>query len=131
MISVPFPCGIDHVNSVPEDNIMSVLQMNKLDRGVDEIPGQQKLQAPLSHGTFRDEFDCTATIRAPNPVFTGLRLSYDDNNSSASSGSMTTKPSTIVSLDKSITRELDRQNEELDQYIKVQVLQLTYTENLL
>ena len=63
------------------------------------------------------------TTRILSPL--GLRLSYDDdehNSSVTSSGSMTAAPSIILSLGDSIRAELDRQKEELDQYIKIQVL---------
>ncbi|CAN1310905.1 Probable BOI-related E3 ubiquitin-protein ligase 3 [Linum perenne] len=61
-------------------------------------------------------------------VSTGLRLSYDDEERNSSltsaSGSMTAKPSMILSLGDNIRTELDRQKEEFDQYIKIQEEQL-------
>lgn len=126
MFSVQSLRGVNPVNYVLEDNIVPVLRMNKPECDVDKTPGQQKLQISQNHRTFCDKYGLTAAIRGPDPVSTGLRLSYNDNkhNSSVSSasGSMTATQSIILSLDKSIGTELDHQNEEFDQYVKVQVL---------
>lgn len=69
--------------------------------------------------------DPKARILNQNPVSTGLRLSYDDDERNSSvtsaSGSMTAASSIIWSVNDNIRTELDRQKEELDQYIKTQV----------
>ena len=91
----------------------------------EEISRRQKLQISLNYNISQDEADRSASFHNQNPVSTGLRLSYDDdehNSSVTSSGSMTAAPSIILSLGDSIRAELDRQKEELDQYIKIQVL---------
>lgn len=61
-----------------------------------------------------------------NPVSTGLRLSYDDEERNSSvtsaSGNMTAASSIIWSVGGNIRTELDQQKEEFDQYFKTQVL---------
>lgn len=61
-----------------------------------------------------------------NPVSTGLRLSYDDEERNSSitsaSGSLTAASSVFPSLGNDIKRELDQQKEELDRFIRTQVL---------
>ncbi|PON82560.1 hypothetical protein TorRG33x02_216450 [Trema orientale] len=70
------------------------------------------------------EADRSASIPNPNPVSTGLRLSYDDDERNSSvtsaSGSMTGAPSIIYSLGDNVRTELDRQKEEFDQYLRIQ-----------
>lgn len=90
----------------------------------EEISRRQKHQISLKYNISQDEADRSASFLNQNPVSTGLKLSYDDdehNSSVTSSGSMTAAPSIILSLGDSIGAELDRQKEEFDQYIKIQV----------
>lgn len=93
---------------------------------MDDISRQQKLQISLNYNVCQDEADRSASIPNPNPVSTGLRLSYDDDERNSSvtsaSGSMTGAPSIIYSLGDNVRTELDRQKEEFDQYMKIQVL---------
>lgn len=102
-----------------------LLQPNKLSREAENISRQQKLQISLNYNLCHDEADRSASIPNLNPVSTGLRLSYDDDERNSSvtsaSGSMTTAPPIILSLGDNIRAELDRQKEELDQYMKIQV----------
>ncbi|KAK4790308.1 hypothetical protein SAY86_017612 [Trapa natans] len=111
--NVQSPCGVNPV------------WMNKLDSQVGKIREHQQLQISLNHSNFCNEYDLTAAIHPPDLVSTGLRLSYDEDehNSSLSSagGSMSTNPSIFLSLDKNTGTELDHQNEEFDQYVKVQM----------
>lgn len=92
---------------------------------MEDIPRQQKLQISLNYNICHDEADRSASIPNPNPVSTGLRLSYDDDERNSSvtsaSGSMTAAPTIIYSLGDNIRTELDRQKEEFDQYMKIQV----------
>ncbi|OWM76074.1 BOI-related E3 ubiquitin-protein ligase 1 [Punica granatum] len=121
--SVPATCSVNPVHYVSKDNIMSMLQASKQGREVDEASQQQKLQFSLNHN-LRDEFDRAAAIPPPNPVSTGLRLSYDDDEHNSSitsaSGSMTATPSIIMSIDERIRTELDRQNEEFNRFMRLQ-----------
>ena len=102
-----------------------MLQSHKRSRETEDISGQQKLKISLNYSICQDDIEHAANLPAPNPVSTGLRLSYDDDEHNSSvtsaSGSMTAAPLVFLSLGDSIKTELDRQNEEIDQYIKVQV----------
>lgn len=101
-----------------------MLRPNKRGRETEDFSRQQKLQISLNSNICQDEADRSASIPNPNPVSTGLRLSYDDDERNSSvtsaSGSMTAAPPIILSLGDNVRTELDRQKEEFDQYIKVQ-----------
>lgn len=103
-----------------------MLRPNKRSREVEDFSRQQKLQISLNYNACPDDADRSANIRNPNAVSTGLRLSYDDDEHNSSvttaSGSITAAPSIIFSLGDNIRTEIDRQKEEFDQYIKIQVL---------
>ncbi|KAF2292763.1 hypothetical protein GH714_027923 [Hevea brasiliensis] len=102
-----------------------MLRPNKRARETEDFSRQQKLQISLNYNIWQDEADRSASIPNPNPVSTGLRLSYDDDERNSSvtsaSGSMTAAPSIILSLGDNFKTELDQQKEEFDQYIKIQV----------
>ncbi|KAF2286691.1 hypothetical protein GH714_023626 [Hevea brasiliensis] len=118
-------CGVDPVNYFGNENMAPMLQPNKRGKETEDFSRQQKLQISLNYNICQDEADRSASIPNPNPVSTGLRLSYDDDERNSSvtsaSGSMTVAPSIILSLGDNIRTELDRQKEEFDQYIKIQV----------
>ncbi|XP_027360740.1 probable BOI-related E3 ubiquitin-protein ligase 3 isoform X2 [Abrus precatorius] len=105
-----------------------MIHPNKRSREMEDI-SKQRLQISLNYNVCQDDVDRLASIPNPNPVSTGLRLSYDDDERNSSvtsaSGSMTVTPSIILSLGDNIKTELDRQQEELDQYIKLQKEQLS------
>ncbi|XP_047308545.1 probable BOI-related E3 ubiquitin-protein ligase 2 isoform X2 [Impatiens glandulifera] len=119
---------MDSINYFGNDhNNTPALQPNKRSsREAENISLQQKLQISLNYNNmYNDETDRSASIPIKNPVSTGLRLSYDDDERNSSvtsaSGSMTVvAPSMMMSLGDHVRNELDRQNEELDQYIKIQ-----------
>lgn len=125
-VAVPAGCSVDPVNYFGSEHITPMLRTNKRGRETEDISRQQKLQISLNYNACQDEADRSASIPNPNVVSTGLRLSYDDDERNSSvtsaSGSMTAAPSIILSLGDNITTELDRQKEEFDQYIKIQVL---------
>lgn len=102
-------------------------QPNKRIRDADVNGMPHKLQISLNN-FCQDDVECTASIPNPNPVSTGLRLSYDDDehNSSISSGggNISSLP-IIMCLDDNLRTEFDRQKEEFDNYIKIQVLAFT------
>ncbi|XP_058194305.1 E3 ubiquitin-protein ligase BOI [Rhododendron vialii] len=123
--NLPVGCNVDPVNFFGNEHETPVLlQPNKLSREAENISRQQKLQISLNYNLCHDEADRSASIPNLNPVSTGLRLSYDDDERNSSvtsaSGSMTTAPPIILSLGDNIRAELDRQKEELDQYMKIQ-----------
>ncbi|PSR84835.1 hypothetical protein CEY00_Acc32813 [Actinidia chinensis var. chinensis] len=122
--NLPLECNVDPVNYFGSEHNASMLQPNKRGREAENISRQQKLQISLNYNASLDETDRSASIPNQNPVSTGLRLSYDDDERNSSvtsaSGSMTTAPPIILSLGDNIRTELDRQKEELDRYIKIQ-----------
>ncbi|XP_048322465.1 E3 ubiquitin-protein ligase BOI isoform X1 [Ziziphus jujuba] len=122
--AVPAGCNVDPVNYFGNEHITPILRPNKRSREMEDISRQQKLQISLNYNVCQDEADRSASIPNPNPVSTGLRLSYDDDERNSSvtsaSGSMTAAPSIIYSLGDNIRTELDRQKEEFDQYMKIQ-----------
>lgn len=128
-VTVAAGCSVDPVNYFRNEHMTSMLRSNKRGRETEDIQRQQKLQISLNYNLCQDDADRTASIPNPNPVSTGLRLSYDDDEHNSSvtsaSGSMTAASSIILSLGDNIRTELDRQKEEFDQYIKIQVLLLT------
>lgn len=122
---MPVSCGIEPVNYFGNEQMVHMLRPNKRSREIEDFSRQQKLQISLNYAC-QDDADRSASIRNPNAVSTGLRLSYDDDEHNSSvttaSGSMTAAPSIIFSLGDNIRTEIDRQKEEFDQYIKLQVL---------
>ncbi|XP_024023891.1 E3 ubiquitin-protein ligase BOI [Morus notabilis] len=122
--NVPNGCGVDPVNYFGNEHINPMIRPTKRSREMDDISRQQKLQISLNYNVCQDEVDRSASIPNPNPVSTGLRLSYDDDERNSSvtsaSGSMTAAPSIIYSLGDNVRTELDRQKEEFDRYMKIQ-----------
>lgn len=102
-----------------------MLRPNKRGRETEDFSRQQKLHISLNSNICLDEADRSASIPKPNLVSTGLRLSYDDDEHNSSvtsaSGNLNTAPPIILSLGDNVRTELDRQKEEIDQYIKIQV----------
>lgn len=125
-VAVPNGCSVDPVNYFGNEHINPMIRPTKRSREMDDISRQQKLQISLNYNVCQDEVDRSASIPNPNPVSTGLRLSYDDDERNSSvtsaSGSMTAAPSIIYSLGDNVRTELDRQKEEFDQYMKIQVI---------
>ena len=125
-MTVSYGFNADPVNYFGNEHNATLLRPNKRSREAEAIASQQKLHISLNNNIYHDEVDRKARIPNQNPVSTGLRLSYDDEERNSSvtsaSGSMTAASSIIWSAGDSIRTELDRQKEELDQYIKAQVL---------
>ncbi|XP_020099798.1 probable BOI-related E3 ubiquitin-protein ligase 2 isoform X3 [Ananas comosus] len=123
----PATCNVGPVNNVGHHNFSGLSQPNQIKREMDDTERQYKLQ--ISLGNFgQDEADRIAMgFRNPNAVSTGLRLSYDDDEHNSSitsaSGSMTSLP-IMMSISDDLRAEIDRQNEEFDNYIKIQEEQM-------
>lgn len=121
-MTVPATCNVDPVNYSGRDLNSPIFRSNKRPREVEANLIQKKLQISLNQNYYNEESD------RPNahPVSTGLKLSYDDEERNSSitsaSGSMTAAPSIMSSFGDSVSTELDRQNEELERYIMLQVL---------
>lgn len=125
--NLPAGCRVDPVNYFGNEPNLSILRPSKRGREAEDLSRQQKLQISLNYNLCPDEVDRSASIPNQNPVSTGLRLSYDDDEHNSSvtsaSGSMTASPSVLLSLGD-IRSELERQKEEFDQFIKIQEEQL-------
>ncbi|GFP79908.1 boi-related E3 ubiquitin-protein ligase 1 [Phtheirospermum japonicum] len=86
---------------------------------------QQKLGVPLNSNVYQDEHGHIGASLNPNLVSTGLRLFCEKNEHSSSVNSITcenvknTHPG-VFSLGSTIKTEINRQTEELCQYIKHQ-----------
>lgn len=121
-----FPLGstADPVNYFVNEQATPLIRHNKRGREAEGVSRQQKLQISLNHNLVHDDIERLANVPVQNPVSTGLKLSYDDDepNSSVSSasGSMNASASIIMSLGDNIKTEMERQKKEFDQYLKTQ-----------
>lgn len=137
VVAVRAGCTIDPVNYFANDNInLGPMIRHSSKRGREtEINNniqrqQQKLQISLNYNNNYNNNNNGVVLQQDevpkqNLVSTGLRLSNDDderNNSSVTSanGSFTTPM--FQSLSDNIRLDLDRQKDELDQFIKFRVL---------
>ncbi|XP_047938665.1 BOI-related E3 ubiquitin-protein ligase 1-like [Salvia hispanica] len=124
--NVPIQCGagvgtINHVGNrhAPAGN-------HPINRGGDgdTLSMQQKLHISLNNNFCQDEAGRIGTVLNPNPVSTGLKLSYEEEerNSSVTSAceNMKTNVPSVLSFGNSVKMEIDRQTEEFSRYIKLQ-----------
>ncbi|KAG7657966.1 Zinc finger RING-type [Arabidopsis suecica] len=123
-------CTIDPVNYFANDNLAPMMRLNST-RGRETennniMQRQQKLQISLNYNYNNNNTVVQDEVPKQNLVSTGLRLSYDDDerNSSVTSanGSITTP--VYQSLGDNIRLDLNRQNDELDQFIKFRADQM-------
>jgi len=121
-IAVPAACNVDPANYIGNNNISSLNRASKRSRESEDVAMQHKLQISLNN-FYQDATDRSASIPNPNAVSTGLRLSYDDDEHNSSvttaSGGMPSLP--VVPLGDILRTEIERQKEEFDHYIRVQV----------
>lgn len=98
----------------------------KRSREVESISRQEKHHISLNDKVHQDEGGQHCSIMNPNPVSTGLRLSYEDDehNSSVTSACENISGAIphILSLGDNLKLEIDRQKEEFDQYMRIQVI---------
>ncbi|KAL2253612.1 UNVERIFIED_CONTAM: hypothetical protein Sindi_0155900, partial [Sesamum indicum] len=120
----PAEFHVNPVNYIGNNHGTPFLLPNKCVGDDEAITRQQKLQISLNNRTFPDEADRKVSILNQNPVSTGLRLSYDEDERNSSitsaSGSLKDASSVFSSLSNDTRRELDQQKQELDQFIKSQ-----------
>ncbi|VVA94042.1 unnamed protein product [Arabis nemorensis] len=119
-------CTTDPVNYFANDNLAPMIRHNsKRGREAEinnNIQRQQKLQISLNYNNYNNNNSVVQDeLPKQNLVSTGLRLSYDDDDEQNSSvtcanGSITTP--VFQSLGDNIRLDLDRQKDELDQFIK-------------
>ncbi|KAL3631003.1 hypothetical protein CASFOL_023987 [Castilleja foliolosa] len=122
--NVPIEFRADTVNYLGKNNGPPFVLQNRFVGDAEAIPSQHKIQFSLNNRTFQDEPDRKAGNLNLNPVSTGLRLSYDDDERNSSitsaSGSFTAASSVFSALGNDIKREIDQQNKELDLFIRIQ-----------
>ncbi|XP_019176639.1 PREDICTED: BOI-related E3 ubiquitin-protein ligase 1-like isoform X2 [Ipomoea nil] len=127
--NLPVGFNVNPTNYFGGEHNTALVRPNKRVKDAETIPMQQKLQISLNNNVGLDEADPPVRISAAhNPVSTGLRLSYDDderNSSVTSSGSMNASSSVMLSLTDDFKTELDNQKREFDQYLKTQEETLT------
>ncbi|KAI3997678.1 hypothetical protein MKX01_040651 [Papaver californicum] len=126
----PTGCSVDPVNYVTTEHISALSRPTKRSRDTVDITRQQKLQISLNNNFYQEDADRSASIPNlnPNPVSTGLRLSYDDDERNSSvtsaSGNIVSGLPIIMSLGDNLRTEMDRQKEEFDHFIRVQEEQI-------
>ncbi|XP_047969588.1 E3 ubiquitin-protein ligase BOI isoform X2 [Salvia hispanica] len=122
--NLPVEFHSDPVNYLGSNSDTPFLLSNKCGRDAEAIPRQQKFPFSLSNKTSNDESERRASTLNLNPVSTGLRLSYDDEERNSSitsaSGSLTAASSVFPYLSNDIKSELDQQKEELNHFIRTQ-----------
>lgn len=121
-------CTVDPVNYFANDNLVPMIRPNKRGReaeSISNIQRQQKLQMSLNYSNHNN-ISVREQVPKENIVSTGLRLSYDDDERNSSvtsaSGSIVAASPIFQSLDDSLRIDLHRQKDELDQFMKIQVL---------
>ena len=122
-------CTVDPVNYFANDNHAPMLRPNKRGREAESISHNIQRQHKLQMSLNYNHNNISVQEEAPkeNLVSTGLRLSYDDDERNSSvtsaSGSIVAAASPILqSLDDTLRIDLHRQKDELDQFLKIQVL---------
>ncbi|KAJ9568334.1 hypothetical protein OSB04_004300 [Centaurea solstitialis] len=122
----PAGCTLDNINFVGNEHGMASGRPLKRAREPGPMSTPQKLHISLNTNFCQDDTGLTRTPMNPNlnPVSTGLKLSYeeDERNSSVTSIGENLKALHPVthSLTNSIKLEMDRHRELLDHYVKVQ-----------
>ncbi|XP_058193073.1 E3 ubiquitin-protein ligase BOI-like isoform X1 [Rhododendron vialii] len=121
---VPVACGVDPLNYMGNKHATATNRPIKRGRETEPASGPQKFQISTSNNFFQYETGLSGRILNQNPVSTGLRLSYEDDErnssvTSASEGMKAFLPG-IVSLSDNLKIEIDRQGEEMDHYIRLQ-----------
>ncbi|KAG7588148.1 hypothetical protein ISN44_As07g004940 [Arabidopsis suecica] len=129
VVAVRAGCTIDPVNYFANDNLAPMIRHNSKRGRETEINNnmqrQQKLQISLNYN-YNNNTVVQDEVQKQNLVSTGLRLSYDDDerNSSVTSANGSIKTPVFQSLGDNIRLDLDRQKEELDQFIKFRADQM-------
>lgn len=126
-----YPVGnsIGPLNYTRKDHTTNMDRSAKRFREAESFSREQKHLITLSDKIYPDEAGHSGSIFNPNPVSTGLKLSYeeDEHNSSVTSASesMTAALPLILSLGDNFKVEFERQKEEFDHYIRIQEENIT------
>ena len=119
-------CGAGPFNYKGNEHATFVNWPIKRGREAQSTPRQQKHHISVNNNFHLDEAGQPGSVLNLNHVSTGLRLSYEEDelNSSISSlnGNMTTPLPVMLSLRDNLKAEIDRQKEEFDHYIRLQVI---------
>ncbi|EOY20744.1 SBP family protein [Theobroma cacao] len=111
-------------NNMGNENTTSVNRPIKRGREAEPTLRQQSHHISVNNNLCLDEAGQPRSVLNPNPVSTGLRLSYeeDERNSSVTSvsGNVTTSLPVMLSLGDNLKAEIDRQKEEFDYYVRLQ-----------
>ncbi|KAJ7956228.1 E3 ubiquitin-protein ligase BOI-like [Quillaja saponaria] len=120
----PVGCSVGSLNYVGTEHPTSMNQPVKRVMQSGSVSRQQKHLITLNSKSFQDETGQSGCILNLNPVSTGLRLSYeeDEHNSSVTSanGSIKAALPIISSLGDNLKFEIDQQKEQLDCYLRLQ-----------
>ncbi|XP_062116252.1 BOI-related E3 ubiquitin-protein ligase 1-like isoform X2 [Humulus lupulus] len=117
-------CTVGQMNHIANKHIPSTDQPNHRRRETDSILVPQKHLISINNYLCQDKTNQSGSIFNPNPVSTGLKLSYEEeeHNSSVTSASENFKAvlPVISSVSDNLKVEIDQQKEEFDQFIKAQ-----------
>lgn len=117
-------CSVGPSKFTGNQHATTVERPVKRSREVESISRQEKHHISLNDKVHQDEGGQHCSIMNPNPVSTGLRLSYEDDehNSSVTSACENISGAIphILSLGDNLKLEIDRQKEEFDQYMRIQ-----------
>lgn len=124
-VSVTIGCSGYPISQTLNEHPSAAIRPTKRVRDV-EPNYSQKLQISLNNNFGQNEVDQAGSILNPITVSTGLRLSYEEKerNSSVTSAPENMKAALPARLpiDNGFKYEIDRQREEFDHYMKVQVM---------
>ncbi|KAM6570021.1 hypothetical protein CsatB_018006 [Cannabis sativa] len=118
-------CNVGQMNHMANTHIASTdLPNHRRLPETDSNLVQQKNLISINNYFCQDKAGHSGSILNPNPVSTGLKLSYEEeeHNSSVTSASENLKAvlPVISSVNDNLKVEIDRQKEEFDQFIKAQ-----------
>ncbi|KAL5544187.1 hypothetical protein UlMin_007971 [Ulmus minor] len=121
----PAGCSVGNINQVANKHTTAADLPNHRNREAESILVQQKRLMSVNNYLSRDKAGGqSGSVLNPNPVSTGLRLSYEEeeHNSSVTYAAENMKAGlpVISSLYDNLKIEIDRQKNEFDHYIKLQ-----------
>ncbi|KAK3224796.1 hypothetical protein Dsin_004658 [Dipteronia sinensis] len=116
--------SVGPLHYVGNEHLTIIDQPVKRSRETEPTSRQQKHRVSLNDNFHQDEAGQPGSVLNPNPVSTGLRLSYEEDEHNSSVTSVCEKKAVampvIMSLADNLKVEIDRQNEEFDRYIRLQ-----------
>ncbi|KAG6633134.1 E3 ubiquitin-protein ligase BOI-like isoform X2 [Carya illinoinensis] len=120
----PVGCSVGPLNYRGNDHTTAMEQLIKRTMEAESVSRQPTCLVSINKNFSHDKAGQSGSILNPNPVSTGLKLSYeeDEHNSSVTSASesMTAVLPIILSLGDNLKLEIDRQKEDFDHYIRLQ-----------